>query len=281
MHDPGLSQNESCRRETSMTDNKPGIPVQQEGNMELAGKVALITGASSGIGRATALYLAEAGADVVINYRKSKEASEEVAAEIEGIGRKAVAIQADVTKRKEVEEMVDVSLKTFGKLDILVNNAGGSVKKPVVEMEETEWDEIINFNLKGPFLCTRAVLLSMIQQRFGRIVNVSSNYGVTPAYERAHYAAAKAGLIAFTKSLAVEVAPYNINVNVVAPGPTDTPRWRRIQTEEQILARAREIPLGRVGQPEDAAKGILFLVSESSSYITGQTLHVNGGLVMP
>lgn len=249
--------------------------------MELAGKIALITGASSGIGRATALCLAKAGVDIIVNDKKNKEAAEELVKEIKKIGRKALSVQADVTKGEEVEKMVKEALDRFKKVDILVNNVGGSLKSAVIEMEEKEWNEIINLNLKAPFLCSKAVLPSMIQRKAGNIVNVSSNYGVTPAYERAHYAAAKAGLIAFTKSLALEVAPYNIRVNAIAPGPTDTPRWRNKHTQEEYLARAREIPLGRIGRVEDMAQGILFLVSEASNYITGQTLQVSGGLVMP
>ena len=249
--------------------------------MELSGKVAIVTGASSGIGRATALCLAEAGADVVVNYRKSREAGQEVVEEIKRKGRKAITAQGDVTRSAEVEAMVQTTLRTFGSVDILVNNAGGSLTSAVVDMDEKEWDEVIAFNLKGAFLCCKAVLPTMIRNRHGKIVNVSSNYGVTPANRRSHYSAAKAGLIAFTRSLAMEVAPYHINVNVLAPGPTDTPRWRGKRTEEELAARAREVPWGRVGRPEDMAPGVLFLVSAASSYITGQTLHVNGGLVMP
>ena len=249
--------------------------------MDVTGRVAIITGASSGIGRATALCLAEAGADVVVNYSRSIEAGEEVVEQIKRKGRRALGFRADVTKSAEVEAMVQTTLSHFGKVDMLVNNAGGSLKSAVVTMDEKQWDHVLDLNLKGPFLCCKAVLPTMIQHRYGKIVNVSSNYGVTPADQRAHYSAAKAGLIAFTRSLAVEVAPYHINVNVLAPGPTDTPRWRKSQTPEGILARGREIPWGRVGEPEDMAPGVLFLVSEASSYITGQTLHVSGGLVMP
>jgi len=249
--------------------------------MELSGKVAIVTGASRGIGRATALCLAEAGANVVVNYRKGREAGQEVVEEITKRGRNAITAQADVTRSAEVEAMVETTLRSFRRVDILVNNAGGSLSSAVVDMDEKEWDDVIAFNLKSAFLCCKAVLPTMIRNRYGKIVNVSSNYGVTPANRRSHYSAAKAGLIAFTRSLAVEVAPYHINVNVLAPGPTDTPRWRGNRTEAELAARARDVPWGRVGKPEDMAPAVLFLVSDASSYITGQQLHVNGGLVMP
>jgi len=249
--------------------------------MDLTGKIAVITGGSRGIGKAIALCLAKAGADIIVNYKNNKADCDNVIESIRTTGRKALGIKADVASKDEVDAMVAAAIKEFGKIDILINNAGGSRKSKVVEMEEREWDEIINFNLKGPFLCTKAVLPYMIQNRSGKIINISSNYGVTPAYERSHYAAAKAGLIAFSKSLAMEVAPYDINVNVIAPGPTDTPRWRNKHTREWILNRGGQVPLGRVAQPEDVASCALFLVSENSSYITGQTIHVSGGLVMP
>ena len=249
--------------------------------MNLEGKTALITGATRGIGRGIALALAGAGADIAVNYKSNRADSDRVVEEIQQLGRAAVALQANVTAKPEVDRLVAAAVKRFGRLDILVNNAGGSRKKRVVDMDEDEWDDIIDFNLKGPFLCTRAVLPVMIQNRYGKIINIASNYGVTPAVERAHYAAAKAGLIGFSRTLAVEVAPYHINVNVVAPGPTDTPRWRSKHSEQWIADRAAQIPLGRVALPEDVARCVLFLASDESRYITGQTVHVSGGLVIP
>ncbi len=248
--------------------------------MELDGKVALVTGASRGIGRAIALCLAKAGAGIIVNYKSNRSDCREVVAAVEKMSGRALGVRADIVREKEVERMVEKALRVFGRIDILVNNAGGSRKTKIVDMQEREWDEVVDFNLKGAFLCTKAVLPSMIAQRSGKILNVSSNYGFEPAPERAHYGAAKAGLVAFTRALALEVAPYRINVNVVAPGPTDTPRWRGKHTEAWIRRRASRIPLGRVAVPEDVAQAALFLVSDKSSYITGQALQVNGGLVM-
>jgi len=249
-------------------------------HMELSGQIAVITGGTRGIGRAIALGLAEAGANIVFNYKHNQTDCDALIAEITRLGKKVMGIRADVTRAKDIENMFNAAINEFGGIDILVNNAGGSLKKKVIEMEEREWDEILDLNLKGPFLCARAALPSMVKKQSGKIINISSNYGVTPAFERSHYAAAKAGLIAFSKSLALEAAPYHINVNVVAPGPTDTPRWRSKHTQEWIADRSAQIPMGRVAQPEDVAGCVLFLVSGAGSYITGQTIHVNGGLVM-
>jgi 3-oxoacyl-[acyl-carrier protein] reductase len=170
---------------------------------------------------------------------------------------------------------------TLGGVDVLMSCAGGSLVSPFLELDEDEWDRVVDLNLKGPYLCARAVAGGMVERRRGRIINVSSNYGVTGSAPRVHYSAAKAGIIGFTKALALELGPYGITVNAVAPGPTATERVRSKHSAEEWAQRAAGIPLGRTGEPEDIADAVLFLASDQARYITGQTLHVNGGLVMP
>jgi len=248
--------------------------------VELAGKHAIVTGAGSGIGRACALRLAGAGAAVAALDLRADAAADTVAA-IERDGGRALALQADVTRRAEVEAAVARVQEAWGGVDVLLNNAGGSLTSRFVDLEEDEWDRVVGVNLKGAYLCSRPVARLMIEQRSGHIVNVSSNYGVTGSAPRVHYSAAKAGIIGFTKALALELGPYGITVNAVAPGPTATERVRGKYSAEEWAERARGIPLGRTGEPEDIADAVLFLASDRARYITGQTLHVNGGLVMP
>jgi len=243
--------------------------------------VALITGGANGIGRAVSLKLAANGIFVVI-ADKEKAAGEEVRKTIAAAGGKAEVVRVDVTKAGEIEAVVGGVLRRHGRIDILANIAGGSIhRKPIEEMSWEEWKEVLDVNLKGTFLFCREVAPIMQRQRRGRVINTASNYGVTGSALRTPYSAAKAGVIAFSKSLALELAPYGVLVNVVAPGPTDTPRVMKNWTPEIKKQREVEIPLGRTGRPDDLAEAFYFLCSAESSWMTGQTLHVNGGLVMP
>ena len=248
--------------------------------MELEGKRAIVTGGGNGIGRASALRLAGEGAAVAVVDLLEDAAVATVAAIEQGGGR-GVAFRADVTRRAEVEAFVARVQATWGGVDILLNNAGGSLTSHFLDLDEDEWDHVVDLNLKAAYLCSRPVARLMVEQRAGRIVNVTSNYGVTGSGVRAHYSAAKAGIIGLTKAMALELAPYGITVNAVGPGPTGTERVRGRYTPEAWAERGRGIPLGRCGEPEDLADAVLFLASDRARYITGQTLHVNGGLVMP
>lgn len=243
------------------------------------GKVALVTGASRGIGRAIAIALAEAGADVIVNYAGSQGAAEETVAAIEALGRKAVAIQANVGKADEAEQLVKSSLEQFGKIDILVNNAGITRDNLIMRMKEEEFDQVIETNLKGVFNCLKAVTRPMMKQRSGRIINISSVVGQLGNPGQANYVAAKAGVIGLTKAAARELASRGITVNAVAPGFIETDMTDALPegTKEQLLTG---IPLARLGRPEDIAKAVLFLASEDASYMTGQTIHVDGGMYM-
>jgi len=243
--------------------------------------VALISGGANGIGRAVALKLAASGISVIIADRE-EAAGEEVRRAILAAGGKAEMVQVDVTRAGEIEAVVGGAFQRHGRIDILANIAGGSFYwKGIEEMSWKEWKEVLDANLKGTFLFCREVAPIMQRQRRGRIINISSNYGVTGSALRVAYSAAKAGVIAFSKSLALEIAPYGVFVNVVAPGPTDTPRVMQNWTPEARKEREKEIPLGRTGRPDDIAEAFYFLCSAESSWITGQTLHVNGGIVMP
>ncbi len=248
--------------------------------MKLSNRRAMITGAGSGIGRACALRLAASGASVAVVDLRA-EAAAETAAAIEGAGGHALPLAADVTRRDQVEATVERMRAAWGGIDVLMNNAGGSLTSPFLELGEEEWDHVVDLNLKGAYLCAQPVARIMVAQHAGRIINVSSNYGVTGSAPRVHYSAAKAGIIGLTKALALELAPHGITVNAVAPGPTATARVRGKYSAEEWAERARGIPLGRCGEPEDIAEAVAFLASDGARYITGQTLHVNGGLVMP
>lgn len=252
---------------------------EEKGLSKVEGKVALVTGASRGIGRAIAIALAEAGADVIVNYAGSHGAAEETVAAIEALGRKAVAIQANVGKADEAEQLVKSTLEQFGKIDILVNNAGITRDNLIMRMKEEEFDQVIETNLKGVFNCLKAVTRPMMKQRSGRIINISSVVGVLGNPGQANYVAAKAGVIGLTKASARELASRGITVNAVAPGFIETDMTDALPegTKEQLLAG---IPLARLGRPEDIAKAVLFLASEDASYMTGQTIHVDGGMYM-
>ncbi|GIP33011.1 3-oxoacyl-[acyl-carrier-protein] reductase [Paenibacillus sp. J2TS4] len=245
----------------------------------LTGKIALVTGASRGIGRAIAIQLAESGADVAVNYAGSEGAAAEVVQQITALGRRAVKIQADVKNSLQVEEMVKQVIGEFGRLDILVNNAGITRDNLIMRMKEEEFDEVIATNLKGVFNCLKAVTRPMMKQRSGRIINISSVVGALGNPGQVNYSAAKAGVIGMTKSAAKELASRGITVNAIAPGFIETDMTDQLQgeTRDQLLG---QIPLARLGQPEEIAKAVRFLASDDAAYMTGQTLHVDGGMYM-
>lgn len=245
----------------------------------LTGKTALVTGASRGIGRAIALTLAEAGADVAVNYAGSEAAAAQVVAEIEAMGRKAFMVRADVSSSADVESMVSRVLETFGKLDILVNNAGITKDNLIMRMKEEEFDQVIGINLKGVFNCIKAVTRPMMKQRSGRIINISSVVGVLGNAGQANYVAAKAGVIGLTKSTAKELASRGITVNAVAPGFIETDMTDKL-SDDMKASLLGQIPLARLGAPEDIAKAVRFIASDDASYMTGQTIHVDGGMYM-
>ena len=245
----------------------------------LDGKVAVVTGASRGIGRAIALELAQAGADVVVNYAGSQGAAEEVVAAITALGRQAIAVQANVGKIDEAESLVKQALETFGHVDILVNNAGITRDNLIMRMKEDEFDAVIETNLKGVFNCVKAVTRPMMKQRSGRIINISSVVGVLGNPGQANYVAAKAGVIGLTKASARELASRGITVNCVAPGFIETDMTDKL-SEELRTQMLGQIPLTRLGQPEEIARTVRFLASDDAAYMTGQTLHVDGGMYM-
>ncbi|CAH2713294.1 3-oxoacyl-[acyl-carrier-protein] reductase FabG [Neobacillus rhizosphaerae] len=247
--------------------------------MILAGKAALVTGASRGIGREIALELARQGADVAVNFAGSEAKANEVVDEIKALGREAFAVKCDVSNVVEVTEMVREAIDRFGKLDILVNNAGITKDNLLMRMKEEEWDDVININLKGVFLCTKAVTRQMMKQRVGRIINIASIVGVSGNPGQANYVAAKAGVIGLTKTTAKELASRNITVNAIAPGFITTDMTDKL-SEDVKTEMLKQIPLARLGEPKDIAKITAFLASDDTSYITGQTLHVDGGMVM-
>ncbi|MCQ6557953.1 3-oxoacyl-[acyl-carrier-protein] reductase [Paenibacillus mendelii] len=245
----------------------------------LEGKTALVTGASRGIGRAIAVALAEAGADVAINYAGSQAAAAETAQAVEALGRRALVLQANVGKLDEFESMVKQVVDAFGSIDILVNNAGITRDNLIMRMKEDEFDQVIETNLKGVFNGIKAVTRSMMKQRSGRIINISSVVGALGNPGQANYVAAKAGVIGLTKAAARELASRNITVNCVAPGFIETDMTDKLP--EDMKAKLVEgIPLERLGSPEDIANIVRFLASDVSSYMTGQTVHVDGGMYM-
>ncbi|MFC5558023.1 3-oxoacyl-[acyl-carrier-protein] reductase [Ureibacillus thermophilus] len=246
---------------------------------KLEGKTAVVTGASRGIGRAIALELAKEGANVVVNYSGSKEKAEEVVEEILKMGKKAIAVQANVADNDSVQNLMKTTLDEFGSIDILVNNAGITRDNLLMRMKEDEWDDVIQTNLKGVFLCTKAVTRQMMKQRSGRIINIASVVGVTGNAGQANYTAAKAGVIGFTKTTARELASRNILVNAVAPGFITTEMTDALP-EEVKNTMLSQIPLSKFGKPEHVAKAVVFLASDDAEYITGQVLHVDGGIAM-
>jgi len=246
--------------------------------MRLKDKVALITGGARGIGKAIAMAMAKEGADIVI-ADVNLEAAQQTCSEIEALGRKTLSLNMNVTDSKNVEESLNKILDKFTKVDILVNNAGITKDNLSLRMSDSDWDAVINVNLKGTFNCTKAVSRVMMKQRSGKIVNIASIIGIIGNPGQANYSASKAGIIALTKTTAKEFASRNININAVAPGYIQTEMTAKLPEEvrQKMLAL---IPLGRMGQPEDVANACLFLASEEASYITGQTIVVDGGMVM-
>jgi NAD(P)-dependent dehydrogenase (short-subunit alcohol dehydrogenase family) len=248
--------------------------------MRLKGRVALVTGAQQGIGRAMALAFAREGADVVVNYLDDARAAEQVATEARKSGVRALVVQADVASVEQIRALVARTVAELGGLDVLINNAGVYPRAPFLDMTEEVWDFVLDVNLKGSCFCAQAAARAMIAGgRRGSIVNLSSS-SVRGQPRGVHYTASKGGVITMTRSMALELAPHGIRVNAIAPGTTDTAQPRGGSTEEEIAAFAKTIPLGRIAQPEDIASVAVFLATEESRHITGQTLHVNGGILM-
>lgn len=246
--------------------------------MRFQGKTALVTGSSSGIGRATALLFARAGADVVINGRNERRIAAAVQ-EVEALGRRALGVRADVSSFAEVTAMVDKALAAFGHLDILVSNAGIFHHRSFLAMTEEEWDAVLNVDLKGTFNCARAVVGPMAAQRWGRIICVTAISGLTGYPEMTHIAAAKTGTHGFVKALAREVAPSGITVNAIAPGLVDTPILVNL-SKEQLDRFTSEIPVGRIGTPEEIAEACAYFASDHAGYVTGQILNMSGGTLI-
>ncbi|CEO34245.1 3-oxoacyl-[acyl-carrier-protein] reductase [Paraclostridium sordellii] len=247
--------------------------------MDLNGKVALITGGSRGIGKAIAIKLASYKANIVINYTSNKEHALKVKEEIESYGVKSIVIKCDVSKSDEVNNMIEEVVKEFGQIDILVNNAGITRDGLLMRMKEEDFDSVIDINLKGVFNCTKSATKYMMKKRYGKIVNISSVVGLIGNAGQANYCASKAGVIGLTKSSARELASRNINVNAIAPGFIDTD-MTSVLNENLKETMLKNIPQNRFGSPEDVANLVLFLASDMSSYITGQIINVDGGMVM-
>lgn len=248
-----------------------------ENLQQLKDKVAIVTGASRGIGKAAALALVSQGAKVVINYARSSEAAEATVKEIEEIGGKAISVQADVSKSDEVDNLIKTTLAELGRIDVLVNNAGITKDTLLLRMKPEQWQAVIDLNLTGVFLCTKAVSKTMLKQRSGRIINIASVSGQMGLPGQANYSAAKAGVIGFTKTVAKELANRGITVNAVAPGFIETDMTKDLKSDDIVNA----IPLGRYGKPEEVAGTIRFLASDpAAAYITGQVFNVDGGMVM-
>jgi len=246
--------------------------------VELLGKVALVTGGAQGIGKAIALLLAKNGADVAISDINLEKA-QETANEIQGMGQRSLALKANVADLKEVEQMVEAIVQQLGRIDILVNNAGITRDRLILRMTEEDWDAVLNVNLKGTFNCTKAAIRYMSKQKSGKVVSIASVTGEMGNAGQANYGASKAGVIGFTKTIAREFAARGINVNAIAPGYIQTAMTDAVPDKAKEMLK-QMIPMERLGQPEDVAEAVLFLVTERSSYITGQVLNVNGGIYM-
>lgn len=253
------------------------MEASSENRARLHGRVAIVTGASRGIGRAVALALASEGASVVVNYAKSSEAAQQVVAEIVDAGSSALALAADVSKADQVDALLDAVMEKWGRVDVLVNNAGITRDGLLLRMKPEDWQAVIDLNLTGVFLCTRVVSKVMLKQRTGRIINITSVAGQMGNPGQANYSAAKAGVIGFTKTVAKELASRGVTVNAVAPGFIATDMTSNLKAEEIL----KYIPLGRYGQPDEVAGMVRFLAADpAAAYITGQVLNVDGGMVM-
>lgn len=247
--------------------------------MSLQGKVAVVTGASRGIGKAIAIELGKQGAKVVVNYVKNADAANEAVAAIQAAGSEAVAVQSDVADSKSAAALIKSAIDTYGRIDILVNNAGTTRDQLLMTMSEDDWDTVLTTNLKSAFNCSKAAVRPMIRQRSGRIINITSVSGVMGNAGQTNYSASKAGLIGFTKALAREVAARNVTVNAIAPGfiPTDLTSNLNESLRNETL---KLIPLGRWGTPEEIAHAVAYFASDEAAYITGQTLNIDGGMAM-
>jgi NAD(P)-dependent dehydrogenase (short-subunit alcohol dehydrogenase family) len=249
--------------------------------MRLRGKVALVTGAQQGIGRGIALAFAHEGADIAVNYLDDLAAAEAVMGEVRATGRRATLVQADVARPAEVKTMVTRARQALGGLDVLVNNAGVYPRVPFLEMREADWDLVLDVNLKGGFFCAQAAAQTMVDGgQPGAIINLASQ-AIRGAVRGVHYSASKGGVVAMTRAMALELAPYRIRVNAIAPGLTDTAQPRYGNSEAELAAMASAVPLGRMAQPDDIAAVAVFLASDDARHVTGQTVHVNGGSYMP
>ncbi len=244
---------------------------------DLSGKVALVTGSSRGIGRSIAIHLAEHGADIAINFNRSKDEAEQVKKEIENLGTKAITVQADITAPEDARRMVKETVDGLGSVDILVNNAGVNRDTLLLRMSIEDWDEVMDLNLRAVFLCTKAVLRPMMRGRWGRIINIGSVSGLAGNVGQANYAAAKSGLIGFTRAVAREMGSRDITSNLVAPGLVITELTKNVR-QEVIDAVNQRLIIQRMGKPEDIAACVVYLASNEGGYMTGQVLSVDGGL---
>lgn len=246
---------------------------------DLTGKVAVVTGSSRGIGAGIATLLARQGAKLVVNYRNSPEAADDVVTTLKQNGGEAIAIQADVSLSDQAQQLVKQTIDTYGQIDILVNNAGTTRDKLLMTMKDEDWDIVLSSNLSSVYYCSKAVLRPMMKKRQGRIINITSVVGLAGQAGQTNYAASKAGIIGFTKSLAKEVGSRGITVNAVAPGFVPT-ALTEVLLPEQIESIINNTPVGRLGTVEDVAAAVLFLASEEAAFVTGQILSVDGGLIM-
>jgi len=245
--------------------------------MRLTGKVALVTGAQQGIGQAIALAYGREGASVIVNYLDDQVAAENIVSQIRELGPQAIAMSGNVARADDIQAMIEAG-NQLGGIDILVNNAGIFPRVDFLDLTEAQWEEVLGVNLKGSFLCTQAVARQLVARgQGGAVINLASGAAFRSSPRGVHYVSSKAGLVGLTRATALELAPYRIRVNAIAPGLTDTAQPRYGMTEEEIQERGREVPLGRMATPDDIADMAVFLASEEARYVTGQTLHVNGG----